>query len=79
RSVKAMYLHLRNTHATTPSRSHLLTICSYSMHLHKLQKSSLIKSGVHLLCSCGAMINGSTTASKHMKICAEREFAVEKS
>ncbi|GMT29774.1 hypothetical protein PFISCL1PPCAC_21071 [Pristionchus fissidentatus] len=59
--------------------SRLSAAMSYAEHLQKVHYSSLIKSGIHLLCSCGETIASRSAAYKHTKICAERDFSVQKS
>ncbi|GMT30488.1 hypothetical protein PFISCL1PPCAC_21785, partial [Pristionchus fissidentatus] len=50
---------------------------SYTSHLSFMHNSTLIKNGVHLVCSCGVRLNHVTATNKHSRVCANRQFFVK--
>ncbi|GMR50592.1 hypothetical protein PMAYCL1PPCAC_20787 [Pristionchus mayeri] len=61
---------LCNMHPRTPR--------GYSEHLRKHHKTTLLKNGIFLLCSCGLRFNSCNDKKKHDKKCSGNEFTLHK-
>ncbi|GMT30500.1 hypothetical protein PFISCL1PPCAC_21797, partial [Pristionchus fissidentatus] len=56
----------------------MTSLSSYTAHLRTAHSTKIDKTGSHLLCSCGVKVVSEWTAKKHMMICDERQFRVQK-
>ncbi|GMR43766.1 hypothetical protein PMAYCL1PPCAC_13961, partial [Pristionchus mayeri] len=54
------------------------TACGYMLHLQLHHKTTLLASGVYLLCSCGFRYNTHNDQKNHGKKCTGHEFVLHK-
>ncbi|GMR44022.1 hypothetical protein PMAYCL1PPCAC_14217, partial [Pristionchus mayeri] len=74
-------LHRRDE-ATTPQcvlcQMHPKTPCGYLYHLRVHHKTTLLKNGIYVLCSCGMRYNSHNDQRKHDKKCNGCEYTLHK-
>ncbi|GMT29765.1 hypothetical protein PFISCL1PPCAC_21062, partial [Pristionchus fissidentatus] len=54
----------------------LSTANSYTKHFSRAHNSTICKSGINLLCSCGVQINSERKSSEHRQVCKLRNFTI---